>query len=43
MIFTGDMRSEDEKLAFALDVALGVVSKDNKGDGKEEEQSIAEN
>lgn len=38
----GDLRTEDEKLAFALELAFNEISKD-KSEGKDEEQTIADN
>lgn len=40
MVF-GDVRTEDEKLTFALELAFNEISKD-KSDGKDEEQTLAE-
>jgi len=37
----GDVRSEDEKLAYALELAFNEISKD-KSEGKDEEQTLAE-
>lgn len=37
----GDIRSEDERLAFALELAFNEISKD-KSEGKDEEQTLAE-
>lgn len=37
----GDVRSEDEKLAYALDLAFNEISKD-KSEGKDEEQTLTE-
>lgn len=37
----GNIKSEDEKLAFALELAFNEISKD-KSEGKDEEQTIAE-
>ena len=37
----GDLRTEDEKLAFALELAFNEISKD-KTDGRDEEQTIAD-
>ena len=37
----GDIRTEDERLAFALELAFTEISKD-KSEGKDEEQTLAE-
>ena len=36
-----DLKSEDEKLAFALELAFNEISKD-RSDGKDEEEVLAE-
>lgn len=37
----GDLKSEDDKLAYALELAFNEISKD-KSEGKDEEQTLAE-
>jgi hypothetical protein len=38
----GDIKSEDEKLAFALELAFNEISKD-KDEGRNEEEVLADN
>jgi hypothetical protein len=37
----GDLKNEDEKLAFALELAFNEISKD-RSDGKDEEEALAD-